>query len=342
MTERKSSKRGMEMRISSALLLGAAFIASSLAGAVSAQSEEIRIGVGCPAVPVCSDWVWAEDLAAKLKEDGLEATVYAGGSLGKDPELVDQMSQGLLQVGLTNFVMINEIDPRVQGFIAPYMFDDMAHMFRALDETDLLDSIDQSMQAQGIRIAGLIGLGGPVGIFNSKQPVATLADLDGMRLRAIDATQTKLIEEWGASSVVIDMPEFMTGLQQGMVDGYVNPPVVALIFQHTDFLKFYTDAGAGTPFRSALMSNDWYEALSDEDRTKVDAAVALANEKNRAWTEVAQGKEIEQLREKGVEVTTLTAEARAQFVERSKAAWPNLMPADAIDAFVAAAEQTRQ
>src|SRR5690606_33605233 len=146
---------------------------------------------------------------------------------------------------------------------------DMAHMFRALDETDLLDPIDENMRAQGVRIAALTGLGGTVGIFNKNRPVETPADLDGMRLRAIDVTQISLIEEWGASGVVIDMPEFATGLQQGIVDGYVNPPVVAMIFQHTDFLKYYTDAGAGTPFRSALMSNDWYEGLGDDERAKV-------------------------------------------------------------------------
>lgn len=330
------------MKTTSRLMLGAAFLAASFAGGASASAEEIRIAVGCPAVPVCADWVFAEDLAAKLKEQGLEASVHAGGALGKDPELVDQLAQGLLQFGVTNFVMINEIDPRVQGFIAPYMFDDMAHMFRALDETDLLASIDENMRKQGVRIAALTGLGGTVGIFNSKKTINSLADLEGMRIRAIDATQTKLIEEWGASSVVIDMPEFMTGLQQGMVDGYVNPPVVALIFQHTDYLKFYTDAGSGTPFRSALMSNDWYEGLSDEDRAKVDAAIATAKEKNRVWTEAAAQKELEQLRERGVEVTTLTPEARAEFVERSKKAWPSLMPAEAIDAFLAAAEQTRR
>lgn len=324
------------------LMLGAAFLATSAMGATTGQAEEIRIGVGCPAVPVCGDWVWAEDLAAKLKEDGFEATVYPGGALGKDPELVDQLAQGLLQFGLTNFVMINEIDPRIQGFMAPYMFDSMDHMFRTVDETDILASIDGSMQKQGIRIAGLIGLGGTVGIFNSKKPIETPADLDGMRIRAIDATQTKLIEEWGASSVVIDMPEFMTGMQQGMVDGYVNPPVVALIFQHTDYLKYYTDSGSGTPFRSALMSNDWYEGLSDEDRGKIDAAIKHTNDKNRAWTEVAAAKELEQLRAKGVEITSLNPEAREEFIARSKAAWPSLMPADAIEAFVAAAEKTRK
>ena len=337
-----TAKRGMDMNITSKLLAGAALLAAPWLATTTASAEEIRIAVGCPPVPACGDWVWAEDLAAALKDEGLEATVHVGGALGKDPELVDQMAQGLLQFGVTNFVMINEVDPSVLGFIAPYMFDDMPHMFRALDETDILDSINANMQAQGIRIAALTGLGGTVGVFNNKKTINTLADMEGMRFRAIDATQTKLLEAWGASAVVIDMPEFMTGLQQGMVDGYLNPPVVALIFQHTDLMKHYTDTGSGTAFRSALMSNDWYEGLPDDERAKVDAAVKIANDKNRAWTIVATEQELVQLKERGVEITTLTPEARAEFVERSKAAWPDMMPADAIEAFVAAAEKTRQ
>lgn len=323
--------------------LAAALLTSAAAlCAQSASAEEIRIAVGCPAVPICADWVWAEDVAKQLNEAGLEAKVYVGGALGKDPELVDQLSQGLLQMAVTNFVMINEVDPRVQGFIAPYMFDDMAHMFRALDETDLLAPIAAKMEEQGIRIAGLTGLGGTVGFFNTKKPIEKPADLEGLRMRAIDASQMELLKNWGAAGVVVDMPEFTTSVQQGMVDGYVNPPVVAFIFKHTDFLKHYTDAGAGTPFRSALMSKDWYDGLSDEDRAKVDTAVREANLRNREWTYKAAEQELSQLEKLGVTVTKLTPEGRADFVERAKKTWPLLMPAESVDAFVAAAEKTRQ
>lgn len=323
------------------ILFGAALLAATMTGGI-ANAEEVRIAVGCPAAPACSDWVWAEDLANELRGSGLEARVFVGGSLGKDPELVDQMEQGLLQFGVTSNVMVAEIDRRIHGFNAPYMFDDMPHMFRALEETDILGKIDANMQAQGIRIAGLLGLGGTNGIFNARHPVTSPADLSALRIRAIDANQSKLIERWGASSVVIDMPEFMSGLQQGVVDGYVNPPVVPLIFQHTDYLKFYTASGAGTPYRTALMSNEWYNGLSDEDRAKVDAGIAAANGKNREWTAAAAASELDQLRAKGITVTILTPEARADFVTRSRAAWPALMPEAAIPDFVAAAEATRK
>jgi len=127
-----------------------------------------------------------------------------------------------------------------------------------------------------------------------------------------------------------------------MIDGYINPPIVAFIFKQTDFLKFYTDAGAGTPFRSVLMSLDWYNGLDAAAKTNVDAALAYANERNRAWTFKAADQELAKLNELGVTVTELSPEARAEFVETSKKAWAELMPPDAVAAFTAAAEKTRQ
>lgn len=323
------------------LLLAGAMLAGTFFQPGQAAAEEVKIAVGCPPVPACSDWVWAEDFAKLLQDAGMEAKVYTGGALGKDPEVVDQLSQGLLQVGLTNFVMIAQVDKRVLGFIAPYMFDSLEHMFKAIDETDIVPSIDANMQKQGIKIAALAGLGGPIGIFNTKKPIETVADLEGLRLRAIDASQTAVLDEWGASSVVIDMPEFTTSVQRGLVDGYVNPPIVPLIFKQTEFLKFYTNAKAGMPFRSVLMSADWYDGLSDEDRAKVDAALKVANDNNRKWTYAVAEKELEMLEKAGVTVTELKPEARAEFIERSKAAWPKLLDADALAMFKQAAEQTR-
>ncbi|WP_299880464.1 TRAP transporter substrate-binding protein [uncultured Sulfitobacter sp.] len=312
--------------------------------AAPAWADEIKIAVGCPPVDACADWVYAEDLAAGLRDAGLEATVFTGGALGKDPEIVDQLSQGLLQFGLTNFVMIKEVDETVLGFLAPYMFDDMEHFFRATQDTesDLMNGIRASMEAQGIRIAALTGLGGTMGVFNSGKPVANVADLDGVRLRAIDASQIELFKQWGVQGVVVDMPEFAGAVQQGIVDGYFNPPVVALIFRHTEFLTHYTDLGAGTPFRSALMSADWYAGLDDATKAIVDAAVSTANTNNRAWTTKAASTEIEGLKKNGVTVSTLDSAALEDFKTRSRAAWDVLMPATAVDAFRELAEATRK
>ncbi|MCY4300469.1 MAG: TRAP transporter substrate-binding protein [Aestuariivita sp.] len=307
-------------------------------------ADEIKLAVGCPPVPACADWVYAEDIATSLREAGLQATVFTGGALGKDPEIVDQLSQGLLQIGLTNFVMIREVDESVLGFLAPYMFDDMEHFFRATQDTDstILSDIRSSMEAQGIRIAALTGLGGTMGIFTNETPVNAVSDLDGVRLRAIDSSQIALFKQWGVQGVVVDMPEFSGAVQQGIVDGYFNPPVVALIFRHTEFLKYYTDLGAGTPFRSALMSADWYAGLDTDTKIVVDEAVLKANANNRIWTLKAAKNEIEGLKKNGVTVSVLASDALEDFKTRSQVAWEELMPEEDIEAFRALAEATRQ
>lgn len=319
-------------------------IALGLAIAAPAAAQEVRIAVQCPPVPACSDWVYAEDFATALRDGGMEATVFAGASLGKDAEIVDQLSQGLLQFGVTNFVMIAQVDPRILGFLAPYVFEDSAQFFRATQETDspLLDGIRDNMAGQGIKVAGLPGLGGQMGLFNDTKAVATVDDLTDLRLRAIDANQVKLFEAWGTQGVVVDMPEFAGAVQQGIVDGYFNPPAVPLIFRHTEFLPHFTDLKAGTPFRSALMSMDWYDALGDDEKAVVDAAVETANAKNREWTYAAETTELEQLEAAGVTITTPSEEALAEFKRRSQEVWDALMPAGSVAEMQALADASKE
>ena len=42
-------------------------------------------------------------------------------------------------------------------------------------------------------------------------------------------------------------------LQTGVADGYLNPAFVPLLFGHTDFIKFYTDAAVPVAFGLILL-----------------------------------------------------------------------------------------
>lgn len=322
--------------------LGMLAISAIAFSATPAGAAAIRISVGCPAVDACGDWHWANDFSTKLKEKGVEANVVLGGALGPDQAVVDQMSQGLVEVGLTNFVMVRRVDPLILGFFTPYVFDDLEHVFRAIEQTDLQARMDKSMAAQRLRLSTILGVGGPVGIFNTKRAIEKPADLAGLRLRGIDKTQISLFEAWGTQGVVVDMPEVATSLQSGVIDGYINPPAVALIFQHTDFLKHYTDAGAGLGVRVALMSRDWYDGLDAKTKAAVTEAEAYATQKNREWTLRIAAAEIKTLESKGVKVTTLTPAAKNEFATLSRKAYDVLMPKEQLAIAQAAAEKTRK
>lgn len=328
------------MRFFAVLALSLLALASTAANPSAAAG--LRIAVGCPAVDNCGDWHWANDFSTRLKEKGVAAEVVLGGALGNDQSVVDQMSQGLVEVGLTNFVMVRRIDPLILGFLTPYMFDDLDHMFRAIAESDVQSRIDKALVPSRLKLASILGVGGPIGIFNSKRAVEKPGDLAGLRFRAIDRSQLALYEAWGTQGVVVDMAEVSTSLQSGVIDGYINPPAVALIFQHTDFMKFYTDAGAGIGVRTALMSRDWYDGLDAKTKAAVDDANAHATAKNRDWTRRVAAAELKSLEAKGVKVTTLSADARKQFGDLSRKAWSALIPQQQLDYFVEIAGKSRK
>ena len=307
-----------------------------------AAAADLRIAVGCPPVPQCADWVFAEDVATRMNEAGMSAEVVPGGALGRDPDVVDQLSQGLLEMALTNFVMVRQFEPMVLGFMTPYMFDDQAHMFRGIDEGSVLARINETLADEGLHLATLTGLGGPLGIFNARAPVSSIEDMAPLRLRAIDRSQVALFEAWGTQGVVIDMAEFATSVQSRVVDGYFNPPIVPLMFQHTDMLTHYTEIGAGWGVRSVLVSADWHEGLSEDDRATFDEVISEATAANRAWSLAAEEAEIPALEARGVTVTQLPDDVLEEFRSRARTAWGELMPPEYIDTFEALAAATRE
>ena len=200
----------------------------------------------------------------------------------------------------------------------------------------MLEKINENIAGSGVRVLGVNTVGQGSGIFNSKKPVESVGDMAGLRMRALDESQIDLFKAWGAAGTIVNWAEVPNALQTGVADGYLNPPVVPLLFGHTDFLKFFTDAEVSPSLRVTIVSEDWYQGLSDEDRAKVDAAADAANAANREWL-TRQGGVYERLAAAGVKVSTLSPEARAGFLEASAATFESgLLTAEQIDAWRAA------
>ena len=149
------------------MLSGGDLLASSFSGTASQSraGREIRIAVGCPAVPACGE-LGLGGGSGRQASKGNRAwrpTVYIGGyGSAKDPEIVDQLAQGLLHFGVTNFVMINEVDPRVARL--PGTLHVRRHAATCSGRSTrptFSDSIRRQHAGTGHpQIAGLTGLGG--------------------------------------------------------------------------------------------------------------------------------------------------------------------------------------
>ncbi len=289
-------------------------LACSLALPVAA---EVKIALDAPAdLETSGTYVWSHTFANYLNDHGMEAVEYQRGALGEEAERLDQVASGLLEVSMSDVKSPGSLNKLTYGVYLPYLFENVAALDEALQGGGLMAKINEGTTPKGVRLVAFTALGLPAGIFNTKQPVATLGDMAAIRMRALDESQIELFKSWGSTGTMVSWSEVPNALQTGVADGYLNPPFVPLLFGHTDFIKHFTDAAVSPSMRTAIISEDWYQGLSDDERQIVDDAVAAATKANRDWLESRKGI-LGELEKAGVTVTTLSPEERAKFVEAS-------------------------
>lgn len=300
----------------SRIALAAAFAASmTVCGPAFAQ---VKVALDSPPdLEGSGSYVWAHAFVEYLNSHGVEAAEFQRGALGGDDELLDQVSQGLLEVSMSPLAITASMDDLIYGLRLPYFFNGIEQVDKALYDGGMLAKINENLASNGVRVLGVDAVGQGVGIFNTKHPVATMADMSDLRMRALDESQIALFKAWGSTGTIVSWAEVPNALQTGVADGYLNPPIVPLLFGHTDFIKYFTDADITPSLRVAIASEDWYSGLSDADRKTVDDAVEAANKANRDWL-ANQGGVYDKLKAAGVEITELTPEARAEFEKASQ------------------------
>lgn len=286
-----------------------------LLGASQAQAQSVNLALDSPpSYDVQPTYRWAKNFTDKLAEEGFKTELFAYNSIGGEAERFDQLRAGLLNVDMAGYAFGVQLVPEMEVVRLPYVFDDMDHLARFISDSDFLEKVNEKMAPSGARVLAIVPLAGFMGIFNDEHPVASKADLSGIRLRALDASQMNLIKALGADGVVIPFSEVPSALQTGVADGYINPVNVPLTFGHGDLLKYYTNAEIMVGARLALASEQWWDDLSDAEKAKVQAAVDAANADLFDWAASAAAAEGQKLKDAGFEITELSPDARAEFV----------------------------
>ncbi|MCA0869291.1 TRAP transporter substrate-binding protein [Seohaeicola saemankumensis] len=292
-------------------LMGAASVSLAFAFAAPATAE-VKIALdSAKDLENSGTYVWAHAFSEYLNANGMEAVEYERGALGAEAEKMDQVQQGLLEVSMSDTKGVGALDGHIIPLTLPYLFPDFASVDRGL-ENGMLDKINAGTTPQGVRVIAVAALGSAAGIFNTKKPINSAADMADLRMRALDENQIGVYKLWGTNGTIVAWDEVPNALQTGIADGYLNPPMVPLMFGHTGFIKYFTDAKVGLGTRTVIVSEDWYQGLSADEQKIVMDAAAAATKANREWL-ATRSAELDKLREAGIEVTTLTPEAWNEF-----------------------------
>jgi len=218
------------------------------------------------------------------RTDGrIKIEVYPGGQLGDEKTVIEQVQFGAIDLTRTSISPLTEFQKKLSVLMLPYLYRDKDHMFSVLDgeigEEFLNDLTEVNM----------IGLSwydsGARSFYNSKRPIETVADLDGLKIRVQKSEiMLDLVKSLGASPTPMAFSEVYSALQTGVIDGAENNWPSYLSTSHYEVAKYYTvDEHTRVP-EMILMSNMTYEKLSEEDQKIIkQAAIEGAVYEREQW-----------------------------------------------------------
>lgn len=229
---------------------------------------------------------WAEEIN-KRSNGAVNITVFAGGALTKADQCYQGVVDGISDIGMSAFAYTRGRFPLLEGLDLPMGYPD------GITATRLANALALKYNPAEVQDVKLLYVHahGP-GILASKKPVAKLADLKGLKVRATGFC-TKIVECLGGAPVSMPQGETYEALQKGVVDATFCPVETLKGWKQAEAVKYVTDSrciGYTTAFFVAINKEKW-EGLSPVVQKVFEEVSAQWVERHgEAWNEAdAQG-----------------------------------------------------
>ncbi|SDE31035.1 DctP family TRAP transporter solute-binding subunit [Limimaricola pyoseonensis] len=309
------------------LALGA-ILAGSVALPALAQDVTMRLAHLNPEDPLKSHSGAMASVFKSLVETAsngeIEVQLFPNGQLGKDNEVIDQVSAGIVESTISSAGGVAQHYPLVGVFDIPFAFPNIGVASRVIDKDSAFgQEFVADLEAEtGLKVLGLLDSGGFFAFTNSERPIKTVEDMEGLRIRTMTLpTHEALVTSLGGKPTPLPWAEVYTALQTGVADGQMNPvPVIA--FAKFDEVQTYLSLTNHiiTPYVWA-MNQDFYDGLSDEHREIVDWASEVATDAGRSMSRIIEASDegLAKLSET-MEVNVVTPEEQAKFAAATQPA----------------------
>ncbi|MDP5305986.1 TRAP transporter substrate-binding protein [Paracoccus spongiarum] len=318
------------------LIAGAALAA--IAGQAGAQEVTLRVHHFLSAEAPIQTGVLAPWEAAVEEQSGgrIDVQIFPSMQLGgKPPQLFDQARDGVVDVAWTLLGYTPGRFPVSEVFELPFMSGSATQTTTALQGYQAKYMADELKDVHPL----LIHAPAAYKIHTKDKPVAAMADMAGLKIRAPSRTMTDALNALGSTAVGMPVPEVPQALTTGVIDGAVIPwevfgslRIESVTRDHTEFGT--ENGGMSTSVMALVMNKGVYDGLPDDLKAVIDAnsGAALAKIAGEAF-DAAEDAE----RQKAVDAgNTITLIPEAELAEWQTASQP------VVDAWVAAMNDAGQ
>jgi tripartite ATP-independent transporter DctP family solute receptor len=264
---------------------------------------------------------WMGEELSKATEGRLSIQIFPAMQLGGEKEMIEQAQVGALAMARISVGPMGPLVPELNVLNLPYLFRDSKHMEAVIDGP-LGDELLQKLSDHPT--AGLIGLAwmnaGSRNVYNSKHPVRSMADLEGLKIRTMGNPMfVDMMNAMGGNGVAMGFDQLINGLQTGVVDGAENNYPSYTSGQHYRYAKYYSQTEHLMIPEIIVFSKKVWETLSPEDQALVKRLAKETQLQQRALWYAMEDKALEEMKNNGVEVVQIAD--KAPFQEAMKPVW---------------------
>jgi len=189
---------------------------------------------------------------------------------GKPGELIDQVMEGVADVIWTLPGYTPGRFPRTEVIELPFMIQDAQGASRSLWQLGEKYMFDT--EYKDVKVIGM-WTHGP-GLIHSKNPIKSIADLKGVKVRAPSRVTNMMVTSLGATAVGMPVPAVPESLSKGVIDATILPWEVTASIKSSELVKNHTEF-AGAPLYTAAfvlaMNKGTYDKLPDDLKAVIDA-----------------------------------------------------------------------
>ena len=298
------------------VLAGSLAVASS---AVYAKKFKIAVGDAAGSAQHEMGLKFVEELQANSEHT---AELFVNGQLGSEQDTVNDAAIGVLDMSLVAINNVTPFSPTVGVFTLPYVI-------LSLEDAEMLtqgpvgeELVANTIRDAGVRIIGWTYTGFRV-LTNSKKPVSTVEDLQGLVIRVPkNEIMIDTYKSWGIDPTPMAWSETLTGLQQKVVDGQDNPYLTVHSMKFYEVQDYVTNIRYIFSLEPLMVSESVFQDLSEEDQAAILAAGNAATLHSAQHLRDSEASIKEDLIAKGMEIQD-PADGEAEFIKlATEGVWP--------------------
>lgn len=250
------------------------------------------------------------------------ATLFLNGQLGSEQDTVNEAAIGTLDMSILAINNVTPFSPTVGVFSLPYVILSLEDAEKLTQGPIGQQLTENTINDAGVRIIAWTYTGFRV-LTNSKKPVKSVADLQGLVIRVPkNEIMIDTYKSWGISPTPMAWSETFAGLQTKVVDGQDNPYTTINAMKFYEVQKYVTNIRYIFSIEPLIVSEQVFQELSAADQAVVLEAGKAATAASATFLREKEAEIKQILIDEGMEISDPEND-EAEFIKlATEAVWP--------------------